>query len=550
MATTTVGNTTDLLKALSVAHGGDTIQLAAGSYSSMAINNLHFSQDVTITGAAGAVINGLNVDSSNGLTFTNLEVVANPTAAASMVVSSSQDIHFDGLHLHGSLDGNPQNDNGGLLFRESSNVSVTHSTFEQLYWAVGHVNDTALTISNNDFHDLRMDGIRGGGSSNVIVSGNEFRDFFPVSGDHDDAIQFWTTNTTASAHDIVVQGNIFERGAGKVVQGVFFNNEVAGLPYQNVTIANNLIVGGAYNGVYVKEAANVNITGNVVQGFTDQTSWIYVGKVNGAYLLNNAATHYIIDTTATNVSQVNSTVLAQATDGGTYAINLWQTEQAALSTTSAATVPGQTLVGTSASELLTGGAGADTLVSGGGTDTLAGGLGDDVYSVSGYVYVKEDPGAGIDTVRGAATIALPANVENIVLEGVVSAWGTGNGLDNVITGNDGANRLSGLAGNDTISAGGRADTLIGGAGDDVLTGGSDADVFVFAKGDGHDTVRDFGAGGEHDSIDVSAFYAQGLTATLTDATAGVTISFSSGDSIFLTGIHPASLHATSTGWVF
>ncbi|HET6971332.1 MAG TPA: right-handed parallel beta-helix repeat-containing protein [Phenylobacterium sp.] len=552
---TTVSTTAELTAALKGAHGGDTIQLASGSYSAVAINGLHFAQDVTITGATGAnaVVNGLDIYQSNGLTFSNLEFTATPAmGAVGMNVASSQDIHFDSIRLHGSLDGDPTNDTGGLMLRESSNVSVTHSTFEQLYWGIGHSNDSGVTISGNTIHDMRMDGIRGGGSSNVTVSDNVFKSFHPVDGDHDDAIQFWTTNTTTSAHDIVVKNNVFERGDGKVVQGVFLNNEVAGLPYQNVTISGNLVVGGAYNGIYVKEGSNVQISDNVVQGYTDQTSWIYVGKVNGAYLVNNYATHYIIDTAATNVSQVGSTVLNQATDGGAYAINLWNSLQSGATAPASATAgsAGVLVTGTSTSEALTGGAGADTLVSGGGTDTLSGGAGDDLYVVNGYCAVTESAGGGVDTVQGAATIGLAANVENAVLTGTVSAWATGNGLNNVLTGNDGANRMSGLAGNDTISGGGRSDTIIGGAGDDQLTGGTDADVFVFAKGDGHDVITDFGAGGAHDVLDLSALYGAGLTPTLTDGASGVTISFSSGDSILLSGVHPSSLHATSTGYIF
>jgi Ca2+-binding RTX toxin-like protein len=57
---------------------------------------------------------------------------------------------------------------------------------------------------------------------------------------------------------------------------------------------------------------------------------------------------------------------------------------------------------------------------------------------------------------------------------------TGDGND-VIAGNDLANKLYGMRGNDTIGGGGGADTLSGGAGNDTLTGGTGADNFLFDR---------------------------------------------------------------------
>ena len=71
-----------------------------------------------------------------------------------------------------------------------------------------------------------------------------------------------------------------------------------------------------------------------------------------------------------------------------------------------------------------------------------------------------------------------ANVENLTYTGVDADQfvGTGNALNNVITGGDLADTLSGLAGNDTLNGGLGNDTLnggdgIGNGGDDTLNGG-------------------------------------------------------------------------------
>ena len=49
MTITTVSTSAALVSALKVAQAGDTIQLAAGTYNSVSLENFHFATDVTIT---------------------------------------------------------------------------------------------------------------------------------------------------------------------------------------------------------------------------------------------------------------------------------------------------------------------------------------------------------------------------------------------------------------------------------------------------------------------------------------------------------------------
>jgi len=541
---TTVSSAAALNAALRTASAGDTIQLASGTYAGVTATNLHFATDVTITAApnASAVLTGLIVSGSGGLTFSKLDFYADPTGMQNpfQVRSGSSDIHFDHLSVHGSLDGDPQNDVQGMLVRDSSDISVTNSDFQQLWNALEHLNINQLTVSGNTFHDLRTDGLRGGGSSNVTVSGNTFTNFYPVTGDHADAIQFWTTNTTASAHDITVTGNLFIRGQGGVAQGVFLRDEVGGLPYVNVTIAGNAIIGGMYNGIAIDGGRNVSIHDNQVTGFTDMNSWIRLDHVSGGTLVNNTAHTLLTASTDTNVSVTNETTIPLASDNGAAALAQWQ--QAHGAGASVSTANGVDLVGTAGPDTLTGGAGGDTLEGGsGGPDVLTGGGGDDVYLIGAAATIVEQANGGTDTVRSSMSYSMGANVENVVLTGSAATWLSGNSLANQITGNSAANHLSGGAG---------ADTLDGGAGNDELTGGTGADHFVFARGGGHDTVDDFGLGGEHDVLDISSFLKGGYAPALTETTAGVTLSFATGDSILLSGQHIANLHTTDVGYIF
>jgi len=107
-----------------------------------------------------------------------------------------------------------------------------------------------------------------------------------------------------------------------------------------------------------------------------------------------------------------------------------------------------------------------------GDDDISGGAGNDVI----------DAGGGNDVVNGGA------------------------GVDSII-GGDGADTIDGGAGNDTLS---------GGGGDDSLTGAGGNDVYIYAPGDGNDTITDFNTGNSgalsdgdtlnNDFIDLSAYY--------------------------------------------
>jgi hypothetical protein len=343
MSITTVSTSAGLVSAVKAAQAGDTIQLAAGTYSSVSLENVHFATDVTITSADpahAAVINGLFVKTVNGVTFQGLDfTVTGPSTSNAVTVEKSQDVHFDNVHVHGSLDGDPGNDGGGILLRLSTDVSVTHGTFEQLLWGVAHLDSTTVNISDNQFHDLRMDGIRGGGSSYVTVAGNHFTNFHPAAGDHSDAIQFWTNGTIAAAHDILVENNVFERGDGDVAQGVFMRDEGKLKPYEHVVIRGNLISGGMYNGIVVFGAHDVTIDGNVVQGFSDMKSWIQVSRIDSVVLSNNSANQILTTDTATNVTNVGSTIVDLATDHGAATTAQWHADHLLAPTSPPITAP-------------------------------------------------------------------------------------------------------------------------------------------------------------------------------------------------------------------
>lgn len=151
--------------------------------------------------------------------------------------------------------------------------------------------------------------------------------------------------------------------------------------------------------------------------------------------------------------------------------------------------------------VIRGGVGADTLIGNGGNDTLIGGAGaantliggagDDTYVVSnaGDSYI-ENADEGTDGVlTDVAALTLRAHVENLTYTGTGDFAGTGNALDNVITGGDRDDTLRGHAGADVLHGGAGANLLIGGEGDDTYVVTSADDILHEEEGEGYDTVR-------------------------------------------------------------
>src|SRR5690606_17055964 len=96
-----------------------------------------------------------------------------------------------------------------------------------------------------------------------------------------------------------------------------------------------------------------------------------------------------------------------------------------------------TLFGLGGDDVLKGGGGDDALIGGTGADTMLGGTGSDVYVVDeADDVVIEFSGQGTDTVESKIDYTLGDNVENLLLLAASgNSSGTGNGLNNQITGN-------------------------------------------------------------------------------------------------------------------
>jgi Ca2+-binding RTX toxin-like protein len=162
--------------------------------------------------------------------------------------------------------------------------------------------------------------------------------------------------------------------------------------------------------------------------------------------------------------------------------------------------------GNSANNIITGNTAANVLNGNGGTDSLIGSRGNDTYIVDSTDDNIAEAGTSsdVDSVQSSVTWILGINLENLTLTGSSAINGTGNNLNNIISGNAANNILDG-----------------GNGGTDRLTGLEGADTFRFTfrpssfRNTTADHITDFSSSqGDKIQITKSAFGITGSTATL------------------------------------
>lgn len=243
-----------------------------------------------------------------------------------------------------------------------------------------------------------------------------------------------------------------------------------------------------------------------------------------------------------------------------------------------------TISGLEGNDVISGLGGDDRLDGGKGNDTLNGGNGDDLFVVTGNknyltdVFNGGNGDADAILVTGATAAALAsfnassADIERWIgnnhellgtktanvfdLSGLTSVTGL-----TFIDGGEGSDTIIGSDAWDGDLRGGKGnDTLHGGTGNDHLTGGANVDTFIFAVGDGEDTIVDFAGDTMKgrklilgDKIELSGLgseYTNDVHNHMTEVGGNVEINFNGTDKLTINNTTIAFLDAHSSAFLF
>ena len=332
----TVSSLAHLNHVLRNVKGATAILVAPGRYGGLSIKNLRVPSGTVIRSAIPhrpAVFDGLYLASVNGLSINNIEI--NPPAAGSVnghygaLVVNSRNLKIERLRIIGPGRSISLKIDSAMMLRSSSDVTVSRSYFTNFKHGLSLLNVRNSLIEANEFESLQTDAIRGGGIHDTTIRSNVITNLSPARYDHPDGIQIWSNNQSEPGRNITIADNLIIRGRGSPVQGIFVRDTNLKLPFENLVIDGNLVVGGMYNGISVGGANGVRIVDNTVIPRTDQKSWIRMENVRRASAINNSAGTYIFRNNREEPRSRGNTTIEATDRNMARTISMWTRQKAA-----------------------------------------------------------------------------------------------------------------------------------------------------------------------------------------------------------------------------
>lgn len=321
-----VSNAEELTSALSSAQGGDTIELAGGDYGQLDLITFKtfgvkaiYDSPVTIASVDPnnpASFSGMDLREVQNLTFDSVVFDSNYTGGevwhAPFRISNSEGITIRNSLFQGDLasgTGDPTADGfatgKGLTVGGSVGVVIENNEFTTWHRALTVGTSQDVTVSGNNVHSIRSDGMNFAHVQNVVIENNDLHDFVrsTVSADHSDMIQFWTNGGTVPSTDIIIRANTLDVGEGDGTQSIFMRNDMVdrGLAgeemfYRNILIEENVILNNSSHGITIGETDGLIIRNNsVLDADATNSSSVATPKIN----VKPQSTNVLIEQNAT-----------------------------------------------------------------------------------------------------------------------------------------------------------------------------------------------------------------------------------------------------------
>ena len=473
--------------------------------------------DLTISDHTGKYIFDMNLNTystttNNGRDMISIEIIHGGDVALNEFIGNSAGNFFSAGSSFNDIDGGAGIDTASYQFVSFGvTIDMNITAFQHIGGPSNNriVNFENLegsqfgdTITgdggNNVLRGLGGDDVINGGAGVDIIAGGTGAD------DLDGGAGFDTLDFRGAASRVA-----FNIDTGGTV------GEAAGDSYSNFEVIygssfNDSITGSNANEFLYGEAGNdtINGGGGIDRIYGGEGNDVQRGDAGNDVLYGSAGNDQLNGGTGfdvANYTQATSAVSVNMVSGGTLG------DAAGDTYFGIEAVYGSdfndTLTGNNSVNELRGGDGDDSLNGAGGNDRLFGGEGADML----------DGGTGIDTVN--FTTAQSAVHLDLATGGTLGEaagdsyanieWVFGSAFDDMITGDDGNNRLEGRGGddmldgglgndrlqggdgNDTIMGGEGVDTIFGQDGDDIMSGGAGNDFFFAGAGaDSHDGGAD------------------------------------------------------------
>jgi parallel beta-helix repeat protein len=303
MTTITVDDRGELLSALASASGGDTILLRDGNYGSVTVSE-DYSSMVTVRAEdpLGAAMTGLTLSGATNVRFDGVKVDSGvnggPGGKIVAVVNGSKSVEIVNSEVTGKEDGVYTGHNG-IYVNNASNVALRNNDVHDVDNGIVVFGANDVTVAGNSVDYYANDALKFSGVTDARIEDNiSLGHVFPPSGAHNDFMQF-----QGRSSDVLVEGNVFLANTIATSQGIFLNNA----SYHDITIKDNLIYTGMYNGIFVSKGDGIVVSGNTLLNIPNEIHHATDIRVpSGSVVENNIVTANKGGTSGSNIKLQNT----------------------------------------------------------------------------------------------------------------------------------------------------------------------------------------------------------------------------------------------------